>query len=125
MHTQAQRMAMDKGPRVMNIRGELKTVYGLTKTEVRKLFNDNGYNVTTGSRWRSIISDWADPELFGDVVTADQTTLLNKKEVGNWCIVFTQLTKDELVNLQFSAEENNHPALPAVVDVRGVSTCRA
>lgn len=124
MHTLAQRMAVNIGPRVMNVRGEFKTVFGLSKAEARKLFNDSGYNVTTGSRWRSVISDWADPELFGDVVTADRTTLLNKNEVGNWCVVFMNLNKDEVLDLQFKAEETNYPTMPSVKDIHGVATCR-
>lgn len=112
MHYLAQREATIIGPRVFNVRGEDRIAYGLNKAEVKRLFMREGYNTTTGSRWRSTLREWRSPDLFRDFLSVDDKTIMNKREDVEWYILFTVLTKSEETYLKMVAEEKDIPAYP-------------
>ena len=112
MHYYAQREAIQQGPRAFNVNGEIRLAYGLNKSEVKRLFMKHGYNTTTGSRWRSTLMEWKDPELFGDFITVDGKTLMNKRETTDWSVLFVRLTKSEQISLLLASEKEGILALP-------------
>lgn len=122
MHYYAQHEAVNAGPREFNVRGSTRLGYGLTKAEIKRLFQQKGYNVTTGSRWRSTILEWKNPYMYGDVVSIDDHTLMNKRETSDWCIVFVLLSDEEQTYLLESAKRAGLTALPKELRV-GFEVC--
>lgn len=114
IHYLAQRLALEKGPREFNIRGNRRIAYGLTKTELKQLFHKNGYNVTTGSRWRNCIREWTDMELHGDMLTVDPELIMNKKEDLKWSLVFVELDPSDMTKLRTTAEDQDMKTWPTV-----------
>lgn len=112
MHYYAQHEAVNAGPREFNVNGMKRLGYGLTKAEIKRLFQQKGYNVTTGSRWRSTILEWRNPYIYGDIVTIDDHTLMNKREILDWCIVFVLLSEEDQQRLLRVAETRGLTALP-------------
>ena len=112
MHYYAQKEAMKAGPRVFEVLGGKRIGYGLTKEELKRLFLKHGYNISTGSRWRTAIQEWRDPHTYGDVISTEDRILLNKKENTDWCVVFTLLSKTDQDRLLRCAADAGLLALP-------------
>lgn len=107
MHEIALAKAVEYGPRVFNICGTPRLAYGLTKIEARLLFQRFGYNSTTGSRWRGVISEWIDKDFeYYDMLTINHPEIiLDKKEQADWSIVFCLVNNSQLIDLQRMAED--------------------
>ena len=114
MHYIAQRLALQEGPREFNIRGNDRMAYGLTKTELKKLFHTYNYNTTTGSRWRSCIGEWLDKDLHGDMCTIDRELIANKREDLKWAIVFLHLDPEDMMKLKKAAEDGDMKSWPTM-----------
>lgn len=112
IHNLAQRYAISKGPRTFNIRGTDRKAYGITKKELRLIFHNNGYNTTTGSRWRTTIMEWLEPDLHNDLLTVDPTILPNKKETVEWAVIFSHLDRLDYINLKQKGENDELKVWP-------------
>ena len=122
MLVQARDLAMEKGAREFNIRGQRRMAYGLTKDELYALFMQNRYNVTTGSRWRSTITEWVDKRLYNNILTVSPDLILDKQEKLDWSIVFFDVDRLHMNWLLMAAENNNiqcWPSMRAWEDVVG------
>ena len=96
------------GPRVFNICGNKRLAYGLTKNEAKKLFQRNGYNTSTGSRWRGAIGEWIDDityEYHDRLTIPNPEIIFDKKEQSDWAIVFCMVSNSQLIDLQRQAED--------------------
>lgn len=114
MHYLAQRNALLAGPREFRIRGNDRMAYGLTKAELKRLFHNNNYNVTTGSRWRSCIAEWANWDLHGDIISVDPDLIANKREDVDCAVAFLQLEPTDMTRLQMAAEDKGLKCWPTL-----------
>lgn len=101
MHTVAERSAMVKGPRIVDINGEKRAAYYLSKTELRDLFRKHGYN-TKGITWLNYIIGWK--ETWGEVAPAPSCILDPEDE---WNIIFAHPNNFQLSLLRKYGEDNN------------------
>lgn len=113
MHEKALRDAIKKGPRVFLVHGEERVAYGLRKDEIRALFLNNGYNISTGRRWRSTLLEWTDHAMMNyDLVTAKADDVLDKRKDVDFSILFCDLNKSQMMDLTLDAEDKQIRSWP-------------
>lgn len=114
MHDLALAEAIAKGPREFTLGGTRRTAYGLTKEEIRKLFHSQGYNTTTGSRWRSSIYEWLGGtyDYYDILSTPRPEMILDKTENLNWSILFCMIDSGHLLDLKLKAEKTEVRSWP-------------
>lgn len=113
MHEYALKEAVKYGPREFEIHGEKRIAFGLTRAELKALFQSKGYNITTGIRWRSTIVEWTDNDLYKDRTTMNPEIILDKRETSaKWSVLFAGITKDNLIDLLNMANDKSIKAWP-------------
>lgn len=113
MHEKALRDAIKKGPRVFLVHGEERVAYGLRKDEIRALFLNNGYNISTGRRWRSTLLEWTDHAMMNyDLVTAKADDVLDKRKDVDFSVLFCDLNKSQMMDLTLDAEDKQIRSWP-------------
>ena len=100
------REAISQGPRVKNVNGELRSVYGLSRSELSKIFERAGYKKDRIA-WLKVIIAFRDT---WDEIAPSDTVILNPDE-RNWSVIFIHLTDTQKKDLQWFAEDNKIPAL--------------
>lgn len=106
MHQEAITEAIGKGPRKFIVRGEERLAYGLYRAELKGIFMRGRYNVRTGSRWRTTITDWTDKDLFCDITTEIREVIEDKNDHSDWGVLFAGgISKDDMTYLKMRAEE--------------------
>lgn len=113
MHDKALRDAIKKGPRVFTVHGEERVAYGLTKSEIKTLFLAQGYNISTGSRWRTTLLEWTDHNMLRfDLITAKADDVLDKRKDVDFSVLFCDLNKSQMMDLTLEAEDMHIKSWP-------------
>lgn len=108
MYELCRREAIKKGPRVMKVDGQPRTVYGLRRDELAKIFVKEGFRKDRIA-WLKIVIAFRD--VWEEVAPKD-STILNPNE--SWSVAFIQnLTDAEILDLKFTAEDQHIPSLVA------------
>ena len=101
MHDLAERKAVSIGPRTVNINGEPKAAFYLSKKELNDLFTRNGFN-TNGVAWLKMIIRFKET---WDEVAPSPSVILNRDE--DWKVVFIHPNKTDLTSLKMYAEDSS------------------
>ena len=108
MYELCRREAIKKGPRVMKVNGQPRTVYALNRKELAKIFVKEGYREDRIA-WLKIVIAFRD---IWEEAAPNNTTILNPNE--SWSVAFIHnLTDSEILDLKYAAEDQSIPSLVA------------
>lgn len=88
--------AIKQGPRTISIAGRATAVFGLKKSELRKIFGQHGYNVSRRHAWIQSVEDWG--MLYDAVIPAEF-----RNDQFNPTVVFTTLSEADMRTLNMYA----------------------
>lgn len=106
MYRIAQAVAIENGPRVIGVDGVRTAVYGLSRSELKKIFSDNLYQVRRKT-WLQNIEDWRDRGAIVPKGIADRIKL----EEPFW-VIFTEILPPDMLTLMSFAEDNGVSYIP-------------
>ena len=107
MYHIASAMAVKQGPTVLNVGGRMTAAYALSRQQIEDLYEDNHYSLMR-STWRRSVNNW---ERYGALVPKE---VMKPEHTGTWSVIFTAITKDDLLALRMFAENQDSYYLPEV-----------
>ena len=106
MHALAERAAINKGPRIIEINGVDKAAYYLTKDELAKLFTLNGYN-TSRISWLKYILEW---KRTWEEIAPNPSRILDPDD-DDWSMIFIHVSDFDRGTLYQFSDKNDVAAL--------------
>lgn len=114
MYTLAQARAIGLGPRLISLDGVWTAGYILTKTELKALFREHGYNTATRRAWLNCIDAWKDydaliPKSFYE------------EPEQSWAVAFNHVGNQAMIYLRSIASDKCVPYYPPVIESAGAN----
>lgn len=114
MYTLAQARAIDQGPRQISLDGKWTIGYIQTKTELKALFREHGYNTNTRKAWLNCIDAWRDYDAFVPSTLFDQPD-------QPWAVAFNHVGQQAMLYLRSVASDKCIPYFPPVIESAGAN----
>lgn len=110
MYDIAEAIAIENGPIIIGIEGIQTAAYALPRSELKKIFGNNGYQ-TRRRTWLENIEDWRDYNAIVPKGISEKGALPTP-----FFVVFTLLAPRDLLTLRMFAEDENVPYFPRPED---------